>query len=222
MLLTVGTSHALVFPFVLMNSPRSFYSILFSQWVGAAAALASIATPLVSHAASSSGNADAPAAPVAVAVVAPSTETAPAPEVVNGYLKLGFDRLASYKFTPPAYDPATKPDAPIPSVEDQIPSAVKKFDGQKAMVTGFMLPVKMEGQLVTEFLLVRDPMMCCYGVTPQMNEWVVVKMVKGGVRPLMDVPISFYGQIRVKEMFENGYMTGIYLLEGEKMGEVKG
>jgi hypothetical protein len=218
MLLTVGTSHALVFPLVLMKTPRSFCSILLSQWVGAAAALASIATPLVYGA----GNSDAPALPVAAAVAATSTETAPAPEVVNGYLKLGFDRLASYKFTPPAYDPATKPDAPIPSVEDQIPSAVKKYDGQKAMVTGFMLPVKMEGQLVTEFLLVRDPMMCCYGVTPQMNEWVVVKMVKGGVHPLMDVPISFYGQIRVKEMFENGYMTGIYLLEGEKMGEVKG
>ena len=59
------------------------------------------------------------------------------------------------------------------------------------------------------------------GVVPNMNEWVVVKMVKGGVKPLMDVPISFYGELKVGAMFENGYMTGIYLLEGEKMGEVK-
>ena len=225
MLLTVGTTHA-YFPLILpMKSPRTFCSILPSPFAGVVVALGLLA-PLVSRAATGAGGSVLPAVPVAAALPGPSAtgqgDAAPAPEVVDGYLKLGFDRLASYKFTPPAYDPATKPDAPVPSVENQIPAAVKKYDGQKAMVTGFMLPVKMDGQLVTEFLLVRDPMMCCYGVTPQMNEWVVVKMVKGGVHPLMDVPISFYGQIRVKEMFENGYMTGIYLLEGEKMGEVKG
>ena len=48
-----------------------------------------------------------------------------------------------------------------------------------------------------------------------------VKMIKGGVRPLMDVPISFYGELKVGATFENGYMTGIYQLEGEKMGDVK-
>jgi hypothetical protein len=145
----------------------------------------------------------------------------PAPEVEDGYLRLGFDKLASYKFIPPTYDPAADPKATPPSGEEQIPAGVKNWSGKKAIVTGFMLPVKMDGGLVTEFLLVKDPMMCCYGVVPNMNEWVVVKMVKGGVKPLMDVPISFYGELKVGAMFENGYMTGIYLLEGEKMGEVK-
>ncbi len=145
----------------------------------------------------------------------------PAPEVENGYLRLGFDKLASYKFIPPAYDPTADAKAPPPSGDEQIPAGVKNWNGKKAIVTGFMLPVKMDGGLVTEFLLVKDPMMCCYGVVPNMNEWVVVKMVKGGVKPLMDVPISFYGELKVGAMFENGYMTGIYLLEGEKMGEVK-
>lgn len=144
-----------------------------------------------------------------------------APEVENGYMRLGFDRLASYKFVAPAYDPAGDPKAPPATGENQIPAGVKSWSGKKAIVTGFMLPVKMDGNLVTEFLLVKDPMMCCYGVVPNMNEWVVVKMVKGGVRPLMDVPVSFYGELKVGAMFENGYMTGIYLLEGEKMGEMK-
>ena len=98
---------------------------------------------------------------------------------------------------------------------------MKAWNGKKAIVTGFMLPVKMDNGLVTEFLLVKDPMMCCYGTVPNMNEWVVVKMAKG-VRPLMDVPISFYGELKIGATFENGYMTGIYQLEGEKMGEVKG
>ncbi|HNC23117.1 MAG TPA: DUF3299 domain-containing protein [Opitutaceae bacterium] len=143
------------------------------------------------------------------------------PAMENGYLRLGFDRLASYKFVAPAYDPAADPKKPPASGEEQIPASVKAWSGRKAIVTGFMLPVKMDGQLVTEFLLVKDPMMCCYGVVPNMNEWVVVKMVKGGVRPLMDTPISFYGELKVGAMFENGYMTGIYLLEGERMGDQK-
>ena len=78
----------------------------------------------------------------------------------------------------------------------------------------------MEKGLVTEFLLMRNTMACCYGSVPNMNEWVIVKMKKG-VAPLMDVPVQFYGQLKVGAMFENGYMTGLYELEGEKMGEVQ-
>ena len=127
----------------------------------------------------------------------------------------------SFTFTPPEYD-ATKPNAQPPSGEAQIPDKIKALDRQKVAVTGFMLPVKMDKGLVTEFLLVKDPMMCCYGIMPKINEWVVVKMVGPGVKPLMDIPITFEGRLRVGEMYENGYLTGLYLLEGEKMGEVKG
>lgn len=145
-----------------------------------------------------------------------------APEQDNGYLRLGFDKLASYKFVPPAYDPTADPKATPPSGDEQIPASVKSWSGKKAIVTGFMLPVKMDGGLVTEFLLVKDPMLCCYGVMPNMNEWVVVRMNKGAaVKPTMDVPLSFYGELKVGAMYENGYMTGVYLLEGEKMGEMK-
>ncbi|HKB56342.1 MAG TPA: DUF3299 domain-containing protein [Lacunisphaera sp.] len=141
--------------------------------------------------------------------------------MAGDYETVGFDRLASYTFTPPDYDP-TKPNAQPPSGAAQIPEKIKALDLQKVAVTGFMLPVKMDKGLVTEFLLVKDPMMCCYGIMPRINEWVVVKMVGPGVKPLMDIPITFEGRLHVGEMYENGYLTGLYLLDGEKMGEVKG
>ncbi len=146
-------------------------------------------------------------------MIAPPTEE-------NGYLVLGFDKLGAYPFVAPGFEAAT-PNGEVPTGEEQIPEIVKEWSGKKALVTGFMLPTKLENGLVTEFLLVKDPAMCCYGVMPNMNEWVVVQMKKG-VRPLMDVPISFYGRLKVGPMVENGYLTGIYLLEGERMGEVKG
>lgn len=143
------------------------------------------------------------------------------PTIEDGYARLGFDRLAGFKFVPPEFDPNAKPGTLPPSVADQIPDAIKKFNGQKAIVTGFMLPVKMEGGLVTEFLLVSSPMLCCYGTVPNMNEWVVVRMAKG-VKPLMDVPINCYGRLVVKEQYDNGFLTGIYLLDGERYLEPKG
>lgn len=129
---------------------------------------------------------------------------------------VGFDKLASYEFTAPE-DPAK-----APAAEAQIPDRVKAFDDKKVAVTGFMLPVKMDAGLVTEFLLVKDPMMCCYGVMPKVNEWVVVKMVGKGVPPLMDVPITFEGTLKVGQIYEGGYLTGLYLLKGERRIESKG
>ncbi len=145
----------------------------------------------------------------------------PAPVTENGYLKLGFEHLASYAFTPPPFDPTATPDVKPPTGEEQIPATVKSWHGRKVALTGYMVPVKMDKGLVTEFLLMRNTMACCFGTVPNMNEWVVVKMRKG-VQPMMDVPVEFFGELKVGAMFENGYMTGLYELDGEKMGEVQG
>lgn len=129
-----------------------------------------------------------------------------------GETRAGFDVLGGFPFTPPAYDPA-KPDEPVgPRVDEQIPSAVRKLDGAKVRVTGFMLPTRMEGGRVVEFLLLRDQAMCCFGEQPQMNEWIVVRMEKPGAYA-PDVPKTFEGTLKVGAIVENGYMSGIYLLK---------
>ena len=144
----------------------------------------------------------------------------PAPEVDNGYLKLGFDRLSSFKFIAPEYDPLANPKAAPPTGEEQIPPAVKGWSGKKAVVTGFMLPTKLENGKAVEFLLMANQMACCYGVVPNMNDWVIVRIPKG-VPITQDVPIAFRGMFRVNATFESGYMTGIYQLEAEGPGQVE-
>ncbi|HEX2861488.1 MAG TPA: DUF3299 domain-containing protein, partial [Lacunisphaera sp.] len=130
-------------------------------------------------------------------------------------LTVGFDQLASFDFTAPE-DPAK-----AAAAEAQIPARVRELDAMKVAVTGFMLPVKMDSGLVTEFLLVKDAMMCCYGAMPKVNEWVVVKMNGKGVPPLMDVPITFEGTLQVGQIYEGGYLTGLYLLKGDRRVEQK-
>jgi hypothetical protein len=158
-------------------------------------------------------------ASVSLAASAGSAPALPAPEVDGGYLKLGFDLLSSFKFIAPEYDPLANPKAPPPTGAEQIPAVVKGWSGKKAIVTGFMLPTKLEGGKAIEFLLMANQMACCYGTVPNMNDWVIVKTPKG-VPITQDVPISFRGTFKVNPTFESGYMTGIYELAAEGPGQV--
>lgn len=166
--------------------------------------------------------ADANAAANSAGAPAPVIDPAKSPpELENGYLKLGFDRLASFSFVPPAFDGSADGKPIVQTGEEQIPPAVKNWNGKKAVITGFMMPVKMEKGLVTEFLVMRNTLACCYGGVPNVNEWVVVKMKKGGVLVMVDVPMAFYGELKVGVIFENGYLSGIYQLDCERMADAK-
>jgi hypothetical protein len=150
---------------------------------------------------------------------APAQLQIPAPERDGEYLKLGFDRLSSFKFVVPEFDPEANPKATPPSGEEQIPEIVKGWNGKRAIITGFMLPTKLDNGKAVEFLLMANQMACCYGTVPNMNDWVIVKIPKG-VPITQDVPISFRGMFKVNPTFESGYMTGIYQLDAEGPGQV--
>ncbi len=153
--------------------------------------------------------------PIIAADAAPGAKAA----ADGGYVRAGFDVLAAYTFVPAELDPSAPAGAPIPSGAKQIPPQVMGLDGKNVIVSGYMLPTKVEKGLVKEFLLVSSPMLCCYGQTPQVNEFVVVKMSGAGVKAVMDTPVQFYGKLVVKEMYEEGFLTNIYSLDGEKMGK---
>lgn len=157
------------------------------------------------------GKATATAAAASIAETAkPGTGTAANP------LTVGFDKLASFAYS--------LPDGPIDTnlvaqttTTNQIPSTIKALNDQFISLKGFMLPLKVEKGLVTELLIMRDQSMCCYGTVPKINEWVSVKMVGEGVKPVMDQAVTLFGKLKVGEMYENGYLVGIYALDGERM-----
>lgn len=133
-------------------------------------------------------------------------------------VEIGWDRLAGFDFEAPAYEPGQDDgDIKAQSVR-QIPAEIAQLDGQNVSVTGFMLPVRLKEGLVTEFLLVSDPMVCCYGAVPKVNEWITVRLADG-IEPLMDVPLAFAGVLRVGPVLDNGYLTTIY--EMDDAGPVK-
>ncbi|MCI0745949.1 MAG: DUF3299 domain-containing protein [Verrucomicrobia subdivision 3 bacterium] len=144
---------------------------------------------------------------------------APEPEPQGGYLQLGFDKLSGFniEISDELLVPQTNQVAK--SANDQIPQEIKELDQKKISLRGFMLPLKVEGGLVTELLIMKDQSMCCFGVTPKIHEWVSVKMKNGGVKPIMDEPVTLMGTLRVGETRENGYLVGIYSMDGHKLAE---
>lgn len=137
---------------------------------------------------------------------------------VDDYTAVGFDKLASFKYEVPD-DPLHEPAAKAILKQNRIPKPIKNLNGQKVAVDGFMLPLRVENGKITEFLILRDQSMCCYGAVPKINEWISVRMPPGqGVKPLMDVKVKFYGTLKVGPVLENGYLVGIYEMDGESRG----
>ncbi len=156
--------------------------------------------------------------PTTNSIVAPT----PAKAAKAGeYVEVGFDRLANFAFEMPEGLQPTNSVNKITKSGDQIPADVKFFDQKKVALKGFMLPLKVNDGVVTEMLIMKDQSMCCYGAVPRINDWVSVKMKNGGVKSVMDQPVTLYGKLHVGEMLENGYLVGIYELDGDKMDEPK-
>ncbi len=131
-------------------------------------------------------------------------------------LTVGFDKLASFAYALPDGPVDTNVVVQVAST-NQIPTTIRALNDQFISLKGFMLPLKVEKGLVTELLIMRDQSMCCYGTVPKINEWVSVKMVGDGVKPVMDQAVTLFGKLKVGEMYENGYLVGIYALDGERM-----
>lgn len=159
-----------------------------------------------------------PLDPAAAKPAAPAaTVPTPAPaETKSNELSVGFDKLSAFKYEVPDENP----DSPFSKGKDpdtQIPDSVKEISGKRVSLKGFMLPLKVEQGLVTELLIMRDQSMCCFGTVPKINEWVSVKMTGKGVKPVMDQAITMVGTLKIGAIRENGYLVGIYQMDGERM-----
>ena len=99
----------------------------------------------------------------------------------------------------------------------QIPDGIKALNDKEVSVRGYMLPMNFQAGLATDFLILRNQSMCCYGVHPEITEWVNVRMIGKGVKPIMDQPVTVCGTFHVGDVREHGSLVGIYRLDAEKL-----
>ena len=112
---------------------------------------------------------------------------------------------------------------PFTRSDDVIPLNVKALHGRTVAISGFIMPLRLKKGLVTEFLLFKDQAACCFGPAAKMNHYIRVKMSQGGFPPSASlVPYTAYGLLHVGEIHVQGYLTGIYELDAEKVVQPKG
>jgi hypothetical protein len=130
------------------------------------------------------------------------------------YLPLSFASLSSFPFivTDDMVDPKSASDA-----LQQVPDFIRSLSDKKIAVTGFMLPVRLEGKCVSEFLVLKDRSACCYGITPRINEWIIAHAKRGCTEPVLDIPVTALGTFHVGELRENGALAAIYELDCDRV-----
>jgi hypothetical protein len=158
-------------------------------------------------------------APAAVPVAPQPPAAAAAPEAAkrDGYVQIGFDKLAGFPLRLHWVLVDAVRIKGVQTMLGTVPPDIKALDQGKIAVRGFMLPLKLEDGQVTEFFLLRTQARCCYGLPIQMNELLTVHMAKPGVKSMMDQPITVYGRLHISESHDDsGALTSIYTLDGDK------
>ena len=133
-------------------------------------------------------------------------EPAPEPEPFDseGYETLDFTVLGEFEY--PVYV-KIKEGEELPL----IPEEVRGWDGKKVGITGFMNPVRFDREGVSEFLLVKDILGCCFGATPRMNHWIRVRMREGERAKFYAYDeLTVFGALEVSEEIEDGYVMSVY------------
>lgn len=111
---------------------------------------------------------------------------------------------------------------PAKSASIPLPAQVQALDGQPVQLSGYMVPLDMEGTRIQSFLLVRDQMLCCFGKMPALNEWVFVEFPKGGGLELeVDKPLQVSGRFRAREEREKGVVMSLYRMKADKVQILK-
>jgi hypothetical protein len=159
-------------------------------------------------------------APGVKAQVAQRSETnAPRKVVVSGAeaYAIGFEMLSAFPYIiVDAGTGASPEEMKLATARDQVPSWLRVYQAKRIILTGYMLPIQLENGLAKKFFVMRDVTTCCYGKTPNMNDYVVVTMKGNGANIVQDIPVTVVGILNIGEKYEFGYLVSLFEMEGEK------
>ncbi len=139
------------------------------------------------------------------------------------HLKVTFAALGSFPYEIPDREAILQSGDPTKSPVDQIPIEIMDLDAAKVVLVGFMVPIDVDrrGQ-IKSFALTQNQMFCCFGVPPSMNEWVMVEMAEGETAEYVsDLPIAVFGDFKVGEEIEDGYVMSVYRMAGREVMDVR-
>ena len=141
----------------------------------------------------------------------------------DGFREVTFEHLNDFRYQPPGGSridystPALPPELGRP-FEERVPERVRELDGQKVAILGFVMPLDGTLHAMTEFALVRNMMICCYGVVPQLTEWILVEAKpEQKIRYHMNIPVLLRGVLEIEEVVEQGFVVSLLEMEAHDL-----
>ena len=144
---------------------------------------------------------------------------------LEGHPLVTWNTLAHFRYDAPNIEEEIDPNLRLKKKRYPVPGFVKALDKASVATYGFMIPIDTDesGNKVLSFILARSQATCCYGITPQMNEWMFVTMAPGKPAELMmDVPVTVFGGLSVGEEKKKDMGWSLYRMVSAKVIVPKG
>ena len=109
---------------------------------------------------------------------------APPPLVRGKYQPVTFNQLSAFSC--------------VPDEIPRLPSEILALHKKPVAVSGFMIPLGADPQGVSQFILVKNQLLCCFGQVPRPNEWMMVSTGRP-VAITADKPITIRGELSVHQ-----------------------
>ena len=102
-----------------------------------------------------------------------------------------------------------------PFKRSMLTKKITDYDGQKIKIRGYILPsFKQDG--LTQFVLVRDNLECCFGPGAALYDCVMVEMQTGKSASYSVRPVTVEGDFKIAEWEDfDGVIRAIYHLDGD-------
>lgn len=95
--------------------------------------------------------------------------------------------------------------------------AIEKLHGQRIRIRGYILP-SFQQKGITQFVLVRDNMECCFGPGAALFDCILVEMAAGKSATFTVRPVAVLGKFEISEYKgPDGKHLAIYKLTGEEV-----
>ena len=93
--------------------------------------------------------------------------------------------------------------------------AIRQMDGEKIRIRGYIFPTPIQNG-ITEFVLVRDNLECCFGPGAALYDCILVKMSAGETTDFVLRPVTVEGTFMIQELRgPDGRHLVIYQIEGD-------
>lgn len=94
---------------------------------------------------------------------------------------------------------------------------IEALDGKPIRIRGYILPTFLQTGL-TQFVLVRDNMSCCFGPGAALYDCVIVEMKPQKSTDFSLYPVAVEGTFSIKEMLDpDGKTVAVFHLDGESV-----